>query len=325
MGRRPTQEQEAAGADSFLDVITNIVGILIILVMVVGERAKSAPVPVTPSGPSRELVQAREEAVALERDVHELQARMLGVQQEMQLRAMERSQLQTLITAIEKELENRQQALGEKKGAEYAIDRDLAIAKDALAKANAEREMVDKAMAPQTVKITSYPTPLGKTVDDNEAHLQLKGGRLAVLPMDMLVARLRSILRSSVNRMGNNNELVDTIGPIEGFRMRYVISRRDMAQGSMFELAYVEFLPISGQLGEPVDDALREGSAFRSALARMAPDRYTITIWTYPDSFPEYARLKKELYEMGYAVAARPLPHGMAIGASPHGSKSAAQ
>jgi hypothetical protein len=57
----------------------------------------------------------------------------------------------------------------------------------------------------------------------------------------------------------------------------------------------------------------------------MSPNTYTITIWTYPDSFPEYARLKKELYELGYAVAARPLPHGMAIGASPRGSKSSAQ
>lgn len=325
MARRKANEQEAAGADSFLDVITNIVGILIILVMVVGERAKSAPVPAKSAAPSPELLQARSEAAELEHDVHQLQARMAGVQQEMQLRAIERSQLQTLITAVERELAKQQQALGEKAGAQYAIDRDLAIAKDALAKANAEREMVEKAMAPQTVEITSYPTPLGKTVDGNEAHLQLKGGRLAVLPLDLLVSRLRGVLRSTVSRMGTGNEMVDTIGPIEGFRMRYVVQRRDIAQGSVYELSFVEFLPISSQLGEPVEDALREGSEFRAALSRMSPDTYTITIWTYPDSFTDYAKLKKVLYELGYGVAARPLPHGMAIGASPQGSKSSAQ
>ncbi len=325
MARRQASDQEAVGADSFLDVITNIVGILIILVMVVGERAKLAPVPAQAAVPSPEFVQARHEAQSLERDLQEIQGQMLGVQQEIQVRAIERSQLQTLTTAVEQELAKQQQTLGETKGAQYAIDRDLALAEDALAKANTEREMVEKAMTPQIVQITSYPTPLGKTVDDNEAHLQLKGGRLAVLPMDLLIARLRSILRSAVGRMGNSNELVDMIGPIEGFRMRYVVSRRDVAQGSVFELSFVEFLPTSSQLGEPVDDALREGSEFRAALARMSPDTYTITIWTYPDSFAEYARLKKELYELGYAVAARPLPHGMAIGASPKGSKSTAQ
>jgi len=325
MARRQASEHEAVGADSFLDVITNIVGILIILVMVVGERAKSAPEFTKPAGPSANLVKARDEATELEHDVHQLQERMVGIQQELQLRAIERGRLQTLVTAVERELEKHQQSLGEKKGAQYAVDRDLAIAKDALAKANAERDMVEKAMQPQAVQITSYPTPIGKTVDDNEAHLQLKGGRLAVLPMDMLVSRLRSILRSSVSRMGSSNEFVDTIGPIEGFRMRYVIERRDVAQGSVYELSFVEFLPITSQLGEPVDDALRDGSEFRAALARMSPDTYTITIWTYPDSFTDYARLKKELYEMGYAVASRPLPHGMAIGASPKGSKSSAQ
>lgn len=324
MGRRHTEEFEG-GHDSFLDVITNIVGILIILVMVVAQHARSAPAPVVPAGPSPALVKAQQEAEALEQDVHSLESRRRGLQQELQVRAAERNHLQTLITAVEQELAKEQQALGDKRGAQFAIDRDLAIAKDELAKATAEREMVDKAMAPQTVQIQSYPTPLGKSVDGNEAHLQLKGGRLAVLPMDLLVSRLKSILRTSVSQMGNGNELVDMIGPIEGFRMRYVITRRDVAQGSVYELSFVEFLPTSSQLGEPVEDALREGSDFRTALSRMSPDIYTITIWTYPDSFTEYAKMKKELYEMGYRVAARPLPHGMAIGASPRGSKSSAQ
>ena len=54
----------------------------------------------------------------------------------------------------------------------------------------------------------------------------------------------------------------------------------------------------------------------------MSPRQYTITVWTYEDSFAEYRRLKKELYSLGYAVAARPIELGMPIGASPTGSKS---
>ena len=53
MRRRETAEVESAGHESFLDVVTNIVCILIILVMIVGQHAKvlvvaeaSAPPPV---------------------------------------------------------------------------------------------------------------------------------------------------------------------------------------------------------------------------------------------------------------------------------------
>jgi hypothetical protein len=38
MRRYRSAEVESAGQDSFLDVVTNIVGILIILVMVIGGR-----------------------------------------------------------------------------------------------------------------------------------------------------------------------------------------------------------------------------------------------------------------------------------------------
>ena len=50
-----------------------------------------------------------------------------------------------------------------------------------------------------------------------------------------------------------------------------------------------------------------------------------MTIWTYPDGFAEFRKLKQELYAMGYETAGRPLPFGVPITASPGGSKSAAE
>ena len=44
MRNRRAKEDAASGHDSFLDIVANIVGILIILVMVVGVRARNAPV-----------------------------------------------------------------------------------------------------------------------------------------------------------------------------------------------------------------------------------------------------------------------------------------
>ena len=40
MRRSRVEEDRSAGQDSFLDVVTNIVGILIILVMVIGARVR---------------------------------------------------------------------------------------------------------------------------------------------------------------------------------------------------------------------------------------------------------------------------------------------
>ena len=57
----------------------------------------------------------------------------------------------------------------------------------------------------------------------------------------------------------------------------------------------------------------------------MNPARTTITLWVYPDSFTLYRRLRNELVEQGFSVAARPLADGMTIRRSPLGTQSAAQ
>ena len=49
MSRTRNHESESAGGDSFLDIVSNIVGILIILVMVAGARVKNYPIrPASP-------------------------------------------------------------------------------------------------------------------------------------------------------------------------------------------------------------------------------------------------------------------------------------
>jgi hypothetical protein len=84
-------------------------------------------------------------------------------------------------------------------------------------------------------------------------------------------------------------------------------------------------IPTSSRLGEPYEAALAPRSEFRQVLSRYRPGRDTITIWTYPDSFAAFRKLKEELYRLGFATAGRPLPTGTPISGSPEGSKSARQ
>jgi hypothetical protein len=82
MSRRRTRPDLTPGEDSFLDVVANLVGILIILVMVLGVRAREAYLEVVPqderlAGPTEaEVAGARSAAEALEKDVHLVAARI---------------------------------------------------------------------------------------------------------------------------------------------------------------------------------------------------------------------------------------------------------
>lgn len=318
-------EHDSESTNSFLDVITSSIGILIILVMVAGQRSHEAIEALANAPASAELAAAESEATRLEQDVQGIAARMAHVQAELQAKMAERSQVSTLVAAVEHDLAERRAALGRASSEQYDVKRDLALVRDELARLEAEKRQLDEVKVPEAITVESFPTPISRTVDEREVHFQLLGGRLAFIPFDPLVERLRSSLREYASKLQEQGEVSDTLGPIGGFRLRYTIERHDIPGGSYMQVSHVDFLPTSSQMGETLDVALAPKSALRNKLEMVSPRQYTITVWTYPDSFAEFRRLKKELYSLGYSVAARPLPHGMPIGASPQGSRSSAQ
>jgi hypothetical protein len=98
-----------------------------------------------------------------------------------------------------------------------------------------------------------------------------------------------------------------------------------VGMGSYVELERFELEQVDRSLGETIDDALQTGSRLRVELAGRLPRETVITVWVYPDSFEAYRRLKEALFEEGFLTAARPLPEGVLVGASPRGSRSSAQ
>jgi hypothetical protein len=319
-------EHDSEGINSFLDVISNFVGILIILVMVVGERAKNYPPDLLPQSPaSAELESARARAASLESESRDLERQRAIVDGELSTRTAERDRLSTVVAAIERGVSTRRAALDEQSRRRWDVDRQLAVERDELARLDAQRQAAETTAVPETIKIESYPTPISKTVDGKEAHFQLLGGRLVFIPFDILVDQLRGAVREQSWKTQDGGDISDTLGPVGGFRLRYAMQRHDTSRGSFMQVTYVEFIPTSAQMGETMDVALAAHSKFRDKLEMLSPRQYTITIWTYPDSFAEFRQLKKELYNLGYAVAARPLMTGMPIGASPHGSRSSAE
>jgi hypothetical protein len=333
MGRKAPQV-ETAGSDSFLDVVTNIVGILIILVMVVGERARhtlfSAPAP--PDNTAQVLQEnARKQAAvqSVQTEVLEIDQQMKQLSASLDSRRQERELLAALIAASRQELDRHRAELDEQKQQSYDAGKQLALAEAELSRLTRLHEATAE-IKPASLKVESYPTPLAKPVDDKELHLQLRGGRVAVVPVDELVDRLKNTAKDRLWKLKDYPEMTDTIGPVDGFRMRYKLVRVNALgqvgrDGTFVQLDLWELIPVSSDLGETLEEALSPTSRLRAKLDNMHPRQWTVTLWVYPDSFDLFRALRKEFYTLGYHVAGRPLPTDVPIGGSPRGTKSAAQ
>jgi hypothetical protein len=323
---------EAFRGESLLAIATSVVGVLILLSVGFCQRAKSLVTQAEPVE-SAKLQAARQTETTLISDTNRLREEIQKVKQEAALRAFEREQLAVLIASADRELAERRAALDQKSRSQYDLNRDLALAKADLSKL--EKQHHEIASEPErSVKLENYPTPLSKPVDNKEAHFQIKHGRIAYVPIEEMMGRLKSTVERKIWKLKDQATLTDMLGPVQGFNMRYIVERVDIPweeamhsgqSGSMIQLAKVEFLPTTSELGEPIEEALSNRSMFRGRLDECSPRQFTITLWVYPDSFAEFYRLRKVLYTLGYSIATRPLPDGIAIGGSPHGSKSSAQ
>lgn len=337
--RRPApQETAGPGQDSFLDIVANIVGILIILVMVTGVRVRNAAVEAASidAETQAEADALREEqatAGSLFSDVLKAEAQVENFKRERARREAERDRLAVVVAAWEHKIRSHRDQLDADSHAAYDLGLNVSEARLRLDALRRRRANVDAAQAPP-ILIESYPTPLSKVVDGDEIHFQLRNGRLAYIPMENLLGEFQEHARQKAYKLLKQPELTETIGPSGGFRFRYTLQRRtinkDLAaigsHGGFYPIVKRwTLIPTSAELGEPVNAALAPVSEFRSTIARYDPDSTTVTIWTYPDSFAEFRRLKKELHHLGFPTAARPLPHGAPITGSPHGTKSAAE
>jgi hypothetical protein len=332
MSHRDDAQFEGFGSDSFLDIVANIVGILIILVIVAGLRAKStAPAPDLPTVDVEPL---RAQASSLEDELAELNGQIQEVAGQTLERFEERKLAGDLVATIRYKLDEAARELDAHQQERLALASRLARLQQQRQQVEAQFQSL-AAPPEEIVTVTAYPTPISRTVHGEEAHFQVRNGHVAYVPIDELVSRLKDQARSEIGKLRDSSDVTSTVGPVRGFRMRYTWVRHDVAldyggaitgTGSYAMLESFTMLPVSEELGEPVDVALGEAhSEFRADLARFDAQRTTITLWTYPDSFAEFRRLREELYRMGFATAARPLPHGVSISGSPNGSKSAAQ
>ncbi len=327
------------GHDSFLDIVSNIVGILIILVMVTGVRAKNYRPENEEARPDAELEALQEEFNAQRRDTEARQTELMALNRQIdeietlaKARDRERMVLATAAEAMRRKVQKRREKLDSQTQSQFDLSRQVAEAETRLAQLESLETQIE-ASRPRSVQLKALPTPLAKTVRGREAHFQLKNHHVVWIPLEQLLEEFKHDARSKLSQLYSVPEFTDTVGPFGGFRLRYTIELRTIdpeeamatgAVGQYPQLRRWTLVPTSSVLGESVDEALGANSRFRQRLSSLPRDT-TITVWTYGESFQDFRRIKEELFALGFETAGRPLPDKEPIGGSPEGTRSAAQ
>ena len=348
--RRPHREI-AFSFDSFLDVVANVVGIILRLTLVswVGARSYKALVPAHPLPPppalttpaalpeptdprTEALAAASQEADHWRREASDAEQRLLTARRDEmalgnELRALGEArqtlarQCEAISATVERGARAEQAALSARELARRAekVLREVEAARGAPGK----RERV------------RYPAPISQEAQEDEVMFELSHGRVTLLDHGALVKLIREGLNGKADQLRQSWSLTDETPAVGAFRARYTVERArgalEAGASSPVEGAFRygatawEAVPVSDERGEPVDEALKAGSAFRRLADALDPGQSVVTLWVYPDSFAAYRRLRDHLHGRGMVVAGRPLPEGAPIGASRHGTASRGQ
>ena len=336
MKRVEVEADQMPGQDSFLDVITNIVGILILLVLVVGLRTQRS-VQNGPDLVAAEQVQtegqlrtATNSALTAELNVRDIVNRVGTAAGEANFRESEREVLSTAIAEAEHEIAARRASLTADGQRDFDTRQKLNEAQAQLDDLTRRQiALMSQDAAPE--QLECQPTVLAKAVTGKEVHVLLSDDYVAVVPFDELLDEMKEDIGANIWRLKQQVEMERTIGPTNGFRLRYVFVKDDVMRqssagtfmtGSISRFSHCYFLPVTTPVGEPAADAMKPNAEFYQHLKRMRPEGTTVTIWTYPGNYDRLRLLKRSIRELGFQIAVRPLPKGMPLGASRHGSGS---
>jgi hypothetical protein len=263
MRRRP-QTIEDTGHDSFLDIVANLVGILVILIMVVGVRAREAwqqstsvtpllstatvappdaelppplpvPAPTIPESPppvsEEELASwraraasAREQVKQLEQDAFRLDAEVTELNSQASQEQQDRNELQYLVSVAELALKERRTALDAHVQERLKLSAGLAAARKTHEELTLQIQSLQQTASAPEI-IAHHPTPLAKTVFGREEHFRLLAGRLAHIPMNELTEQLRQDAQNKLWKLKEADQITETIGPLEGFWLKYTLRR----------------------------------------------------------------------------------------------------
>jgi hypothetical protein len=324
------------GSDSFLDVVSNIVGILIILLVLVGVRVRTAPrtqaIASAESSLRDQLCRGQEEIAALQQQREQLATAAVRVEHSTATGKQSHQAVQSARAEAGQTMRESEQRL-------TAVRRDVNVQQAVLAEARERlvglaEELSGLEQRPVPQRPLVLRTPLSEAVDGDELHFECADGRVCFVDLEALLQRAKVRGQALDAPLRDAGQASTSVGPVGSFRFEFTMAREDMpfsqkmiyGSGS-FRARMVSWrlIPVAASRGEPLAEARRPDSAYQRCLARARPGHTALTFWVYPDSFALFRELRAPLADRGFVVAARPLPPGVPITGSIHGSRSFGQ
>jgi hypothetical protein len=345
--RRRATREIAFSFDSFLDMVANVVGVIIRLILVVwvGARAYTGvvappaddPIPVETAAeePADEVVAMPVEPPLenallphqqeLARLQQQLLEQMRGVQQVRDQSALTDKEVAEL-TAKNVELESEVVELDRTAAKQKQRVQVVALSAQELQcryKKLAD-EMTDLKKLPSLKKTLHYQTPVSEPLYSEELEFECYQGRVTFIETHALIEEVKREFESRKQEFFSSESSTARVDPVGAFRAVFHVQLERFPQRSI-TITEGRIEPVQDSRGENLTEAMKPTSAFRQIADVIDPKATSVTFWVYPDSFAMFRQLRDYLYDRKITVAARPIPNGSSIGWSRNGTAARGQ
>ena len=343
-----------AGSDSFLDVIANLVGVLIILVVATALRVKNAPdADVSSDGPVAETLPADppitvyfaadaplppihtpepEPDAALIAEVARLTETVRSVPA-----ATDLATLRKRVIAAERAAESVAQPPLFAATLDLSTHEQTAAAlRSAIAETAAETDAIGQRLSaialaedePQSLVHEIRPITRQVTASDRELVVVLREDHVAVVPLHELSKRAVNSISSRMRGGMRVNPMTGTVGPLDGFVASYIVRRGgsspidDLISGGSGLDVTIFFDPTADAVWLPIRDALAGSTPVSQQIAQPGT---VVTAFVYDDSFAASRLLTEFAQQIGRRLALRPIRGDLPVSASTSGTRSMVQ
>ena len=342
--RRPLKNEAIHFSfDSFLDLVTNVVGIIIRLILVTwvgarsyhtgmqwieGDAASQAnqkpaakigddPLATRIEASKRDLDDAKTKLLAQLKELDEIDEKAKSTNEQLVILVGRRTELEK----EKKKLESKGKICGVPvKEANLSVAEVRQRSKDLLAELKRLEAM------PVSRKQLKYHAPVSRIVQSEELNFECKYGRVTYIDMPAFMQEIKASVDEVKAEMRTRTRVERVAGPIGFYRLRYVFERSGSTiDNGTFSLSSWEVEPINAERGETLQQAQAAKSEFRQLTDALDPRLTVVTFWVYSDSFELFRQLRDQLYDRGLDVAGRPLPPDSLIAASRNGTASRGQ
>ncbi len=345
------------GSDSFLDVLSNLVGIVLILVVLVAARIMdwSGRVALEDSPkPVEHFVPVATSLTVSEADIQQETVRQLESARQQRQSHRQHLELAKLTLAAEaqsllaaerqwrhwqEQSDQTQQQWHRWSESVNELEQQWHELEQSLHRLSEKQAVTLPTVSRREVRTLHYWLPVSRPVFSHEVFFECYQQRVTPVDLAGLLQEVRQKLPEHLEQLRYSWSVEGQTSPHGAFALKYRIVRHaDSPLDWLFReqgpadpryfsagLAYWEVVPMQAIRGETLEQALSETSVFRRLLAQVPPETAVLTFFVYPESIPLYRALRDWLYQAGYTVAARPLPVGMPMAGSPSGSRSRAQ